>query len=91
MRNVQKEETDLRARTKDFALRIVWMFSALRRKRRCWASSYCDPGPLFCANYREVYRSKLDCFKQSSSQARASCIRGDPCIQKIIADLAPKE
>ena len=57
---MQKEKTDLRERTKTFALRIVHMFSVLPRRRRlkCLGNSCSGRGTSIGANYREAFRAR---------------------------------
>src|ERR1700733_3158896 len=55
-----KEEKDLRARTKDFALRIMRMFSALPKTTvaQVLGKQVLRSGTSVGANYREAYRGR---------------------------------
>ena len=55
-----KEENDLRERTKDFALRIVRMFSALPKttEARVLGKQVLRSGTSVGANYREAFRAR---------------------------------
>ena len=57
---MQKEETDLRVRTKDFALRIIRMFSALPKstEAQVLGKQVLRSGTSVGANYREAYRGR---------------------------------
>jgi len=57
---MRKEETDLRDRTKDFALRIVRMFSALPKtpQAQTLGRQLLRSGTSVGANYREAYRGR---------------------------------
>src|SRR3977135_2536006 len=57
---MQKDETDLRARTKDFALRIIRMFSALPKttEAQLLGKQLLRSGTSIGANYREAYRGR---------------------------------
>jgi len=57
---MQKVENDLRARTKEFALRVVRMFSALPKTREAQAlgKQLLRSGTSIGANYREAYRAR---------------------------------
>src|SRR4029078_12925640 len=57
---MQKDETDLRARTKDFALRIIRMFSALPKttEAQLLGKQLLRSGTAIGANYREAYRGR---------------------------------
>jgi len=61
---MQKEEADLRERTKRFALRIIVMFSALPKttEAQVLGKQVLRSGTSVGANYREAYRgrSKLE-------------------------------
>jgi len=57
---MQKDETDLRARTKDFALRIIRMFSALPKttEAQLLGKQLLRSGTSIGANYRKAYRGR---------------------------------
>ncbi len=57
---MQKEETDLRNRTKEFALRVVRMFSALPKttEAQLLGKQFLRSGTSVGANYREAYRAR---------------------------------
>ena len=57
---MQKEETDLRARTKEFALRIIRMFSALPKttEAQVLGKQVLRSGTSVGANYREAFRGR---------------------------------
>ena len=57
---MQKDETDLRERTKDFALRIVRMFSLLPKttEARVLGKQVLRSGTSIGANYREAHRAR---------------------------------
>jgi four helix bundle protein len=57
---MQKEETDLRERTKEFALRIIRMFSALPKTTEAQGlgKQVLRSGTSVGANYREAYRGR---------------------------------
>ena len=57
---MQKEEQDLRDRTKAFALRIVRMFSALPKttEAQVLGKQLLRSGPSIGANYREAFRAR---------------------------------
>ena len=57
---MQKDETDLRARTKDFALRIIRMFSALPKttEAQLLGKQLLRSATSIGANYREAYRGR---------------------------------
>ncbi len=57
---MQKDERDLRERTKDFALRIVRMFSALPKttEAQVLGKQLLRSGTSIGANYREAYRAR---------------------------------
>src|SRR4029077_5554921 len=57
---MQKDETDLRARTKDFALRVIRMFSALPKttEAQLLGKQLLRSGTSIGANYREAYRGR---------------------------------
>ena len=57
---MQKDETDLRARTKDFALGIIRMFSALPKttEAQLLGKQLLRSGTAIGANYREAYRGR---------------------------------
>src|SRR5207247_5559683 len=57
---MQKEENDLRDRTKHFALRIVRMFSTLPKttEARVLGKQLLRSGTSIGANYREAYRAR---------------------------------
>lgn len=57
---MQREETDLRERTKEFALRIVRMFSALPKttEAQVLGKQVLRSGTSVGANYREAYRGR---------------------------------
>jgi four helix bundle protein len=55
-----KEENDLRERTKDFALRVVRMFSALPKttEAQVLGKQVLRSGTSVGANYREAFRAR---------------------------------
>jgi four helix bundle protein len=57
---VKKEETDLRTRTRDFALRIIRMFSALPKSTvaQVLGRQVLRSGTSVGANYREAFRGR---------------------------------
>jgi four helix bundle protein len=57
---MQKEEVDLRRRTKEFALRAVRMFSALPKsiEAQILGKQVLRSGTSVGANYREAYRGR---------------------------------
>jgi four helix bundle protein len=57
---MQKDETDLRERTKSFALRVVRMFSALPKttEAQVLGTQLLRSGTSIGANYREAYRGR---------------------------------
>jgi four helix bundle protein len=57
---VQKDETDLRNRTKKFALRIIRMFSAVPKttEAQVLGKQLLRSGTSVGANYREAYRGR---------------------------------
>jgi four helix bundle protein len=57
---MQKEEKDLRDRTKAFALQIVWMFSGLPKttEAQVLGKQALRSGTSVGANYREAYRAR---------------------------------
>ena len=57
---MQKEENDLRDRTKTFALRIVRMFSALPKatEAQVLGKQLLRSGTSIGANYREAFRAR---------------------------------
>ncbi len=57
---MQKDKTDLRDRTKDFALRIVRMFSALPKttEAQVLGKQLLRSGTSIGANYREAFRAR---------------------------------
>ena len=57
---MQKEENDLRDRTKAFALRIVRMFSALPKttEAQVLGKQLLRSGTSIGANYREAFRAR---------------------------------
>jgi four helix bundle protein len=57
---MQKEETDLRERTKEFALRIIRMFSMLPKttEAQVLGKQVLRSGTSVGANYREAYRGR---------------------------------
>lgn len=57
---MQKEESDLRERTKEFALRIIRMFSALPKttEAQVLGKQILRSGTSVGANYREAYRGR---------------------------------
>jgi four helix bundle protein len=57
---MQREETDLRERTKEFALRIIRMFSALPKttEAQVLGKQVLRSGTSIGANYREAYRGR---------------------------------
>lgn len=60
--NDESERVDLRQRTKDFALRIVRMFVALRKSMQAQVlgKQVLRSGTSVGANYREAHRSRSD-------------------------------
>lgn len=73
---MQKDETDLRERTKNFALRIVQMFSTLPKttEAQVLGKQLLRSGTSIGANYREAYRGR------SKAEFIAKC--GD-CLREI--------
>ena len=71
---MQKDETDLRKRTKDFALRIVRMFSALPKttEAQVLGKQLLRSGTSIGANYREAFRarSKLEFIAKCGDSLR---------------------
>ena len=71
---MQKDENNLRARTKDFALRIVRMFSALPKttEAQVLGKQLLRSGTSIGANYREAYRarSKLEFIAKCGDSLR---------------------
>jgi four helix bundle protein len=71
---MQKDETDLRARTKDFALRIVRTFSALPKttEAQVLGKQLLRSGTSIGANYREAFRarSKLEFIAKCGDSLR---------------------
>jgi four helix bundle protein len=59
-RGMQSEESDLRQRTKEFALQIVWMFSRLPKatEAQVLGKQALRSGTSVGANYREAYRAR---------------------------------
>src|SRR5689334_12791587 len=57
---MQKEKTDLRERTKTFALRVVRMFSALPKtpQAQVLGKQVLRSGTSIGANYREAFRAR---------------------------------
>jgi four helix bundle protein len=57
---MQSEESDLRKRTKEFALQIVWMFSRLPKttEAQVLGKQALRSGTSVGANYREAYRAR---------------------------------
>ena len=57
---MHREETDLRERTKEFALRIIRMFSALPKttEAQVLGKQVLRSGTSVGANYREAYRGR---------------------------------
>jgi hypothetical protein len=57
---MQSEESDLRQRTKEFALQIVWMFSRLPKatEAQVLGKQALRSGTSVGANYREAYRAR---------------------------------
>ena len=57
---MDREETDLRERTKEFALRIVRMFSAVPKttEAQVLGKQVLRSGTSVGANYREAYRGR---------------------------------
>jgi hypothetical protein len=55
-----KDENDLRARTKDFALRVIRMFAALpkRAEAQVLGKQVLRSGTSVGANYREAFRAR---------------------------------
>jgi four helix bundle protein len=56
---MQSEASDLRQRTKEFALQIVWMFSGLPKttEAHVLGKQVLRSGTSVGANYREAYRA----------------------------------
>ncbi len=73
---MQKDKVDLRDRTKDFALRIVRMFSALPKttEAQVIGKQLLRSGTSIGANYREAFRAR------SKAEFIAKC--GD-CLREI--------
>ena len=73
---MQKDENDLRDRTKSFALRIVRMFSALSKttEAQLLGKQLLRSGTSIGANYREAFRAR------SKAEFIAKC--GD-CLREI--------
>ena len=73
---MQKEENDLRNRTKEFALRIVRMFGALPKttEAQVLGKQVLRSGTSVGANYREAYRGR------SKTEFIAKC--GD-CLREL--------
>ena len=73
---MQKEEKDLRVRTKEFALRIIRMFGALPKttEAQILGKQVLRSGTSVGANYREAYRSR--------SKAEFIAKAGD-CLREI--------
>src|SRR6267154_6435716 len=73
---MQKEENDLRDRTKAFALRVVRMFSALSKttEAQVLGKQLLRSGTSIGANYREAFRAR------SRAEFIAKC--GD-CLREI--------
>ncbi|MGN6555187.1 MAG: four helix bundle protein [Verrucomicrobiota bacterium] len=73
---MQKEENDLRDRTRDFALRIIRMFTALPKttEAQILGKQVLRSGTSVGANYREAYRSR--------SKAEFVAKAGD-CLREI--------
>ncbi len=73
---MSKDERDLRERTKDFALCIVRMFSALQKKTEAQVigKQVLRSGTSVGANYREAYRAR------SKAEFIAKC--GD-CLREM--------
>jgi four helix bundle protein len=71
---MQKDEHDLRDRTKDFALRIVRMFSALPKttEAQVLGKQLLRSGTSIGANYREAFRarSKLEFIAKCGDSLR---------------------
>lgn len=71
---MQKDEGDLRKRTKDFALRILRMFSALPKttEAQVLGKQLLRSGTSVGANYREAYRarSKLEFIAKCGDSLR---------------------
>ena len=57
---MKKEEPDLKDRTKKFALRMVWMFSALPKttEAQVLGKQVLRSGTSVGANYREAHRAR---------------------------------
>ena len=57
---MQSEENDLRQRTKEFALQIVWMYSELPKttEAQVLGKQVLRSGTSVGANYREAYRAR---------------------------------
>jgi four helix bundle protein len=73
---MQKDENDLRDRTKSFALRVVRMFSALPKttEAQVLGKQLLRSGTSIGANYREAFRAR------SKAEFIAKC--GD-CLREI--------
>lgn len=73
---MQKGETDLRERTKEFALRIVRLFSSLPKttEAQVLGKQVLRSGTSVGANYREAYRAR------SKAEFIAKC--GD-CLREV--------
>jgi four helix bundle protein len=71
---MKKDETDLRDRTKDFALRVIRMFSALPKttEAQVLGKQLLRSGTSIGANYREAYRarSKLEFIAKCGDSLR---------------------
>src|SRR5262245_63116674 len=71
---MQKDENDLRDRTKSFALRIVRMFSALPKttEAQVLGKQFLRSGTSIGANYREAFRarSKLEFIAKCGNSLR---------------------
>src|SRR6266481_779153 len=71
---MQKDENDLRDRTKEFALRIVRMFSALPKttEAQVLGKQLLRSGTSIGANYREAFRarSKLEFIAKCGDSLR---------------------
>ena len=73
---MQKEEKDLRKRTKEFALRVIRMFCALPKttEAQVLGKQVLRSGTSVGANYREAYRAR------SKAEFIAKC--GD-CLREL--------
>jgi len=72
---MQKDETDLRERTKNFALRIVQMFSTLPKttEAQVLGSNYCDPELLLGQTTEK--RTAVEAKRSSSRNVVTACAK----------------